>query len=265
MIPIANFQYNVQGLTAVLVDGSTNNPVSWLWDFGDSQTSTLQNPQHVYSVAGDYEVILISTNGDGDSSPFTQSIKILPTGVFIIDDILTESLPSSLVLNEDFVSQRKTYWRLYLQTLIDPFIPDTHLNDENYWPPLVNMLIAKLIISDYLMKLANEAIVNVISTTSTDTTGGNGNIKTMEMGPSKAEWFDSSDTLKKLFGTDANGNSPFSSINIEICGLASRLSIRLPHCPKLNSKVFMIGKVTANKVPNVIQNLERYANNYLNG
>jgi PKD repeat protein len=36
---------------------------AWLWDFGDSITSTLQNPTHVYSQAGTYTVTLAVTAG----------------------------------------------------------------------------------------------------------------------------------------------------------------------------------------------------------
>ena len=40
---------------------------SWLWDFGDGQTSTLQNPSHVYATPGSYTVTLTVTNSDGVS------------------------------------------------------------------------------------------------------------------------------------------------------------------------------------------------------
>jgi gliding motility-associated-like protein len=38
-------------------------PQSWNWDFGDGVTSTLQNPLHVYSAPGSYNVRLIVNNG----------------------------------------------------------------------------------------------------------------------------------------------------------------------------------------------------------
>jgi PKD repeat protein len=37
------------------------SPTSWLWSFGDSTTSTLQNPTHSYSRRGVYTVILTIT------------------------------------------------------------------------------------------------------------------------------------------------------------------------------------------------------------
>lgn len=55
-------------LTVVFTDASTNSPTSWSWDFGDGGTSTLQNPSHVYTVAGTYTVTLTATNAYGSDS-----------------------------------------------------------------------------------------------------------------------------------------------------------------------------------------------------
>jgi PKD repeat protein len=39
-------------------DNSTNYPNAWGWDFGDGDTSTLQNPTHAYTAIGNYSVTL---------------------------------------------------------------------------------------------------------------------------------------------------------------------------------------------------------------
>jgi len=44
----------------------SKNITSWLWNFGDGTTSTLQNPNHVYTAPGTYNVSL--TIGDGTNS-----------------------------------------------------------------------------------------------------------------------------------------------------------------------------------------------------
>jgi serine protease len=52
-------------LLVAFTDASTESPTSWLWDFGDSTTSTLQNPSKLYATPGTYTVALTATNGDG--------------------------------------------------------------------------------------------------------------------------------------------------------------------------------------------------------
>ncbi|MES2589361.1 MAG: PKD domain-containing protein, partial [Bacteroidota bacterium] len=43
-------------------DLSTEVPVSWLWNFGDGNTATVQNPSHAFTNAGTYTVTLIAYN-----------------------------------------------------------------------------------------------------------------------------------------------------------------------------------------------------------
>lgn len=63
--PDADFSYLIIDLGIALVDESTNDPFSWDWDFGDGNTSTEQNPIHVYTEEGNYEICLIATNAGG--------------------------------------------------------------------------------------------------------------------------------------------------------------------------------------------------------
>jgi PKD repeat protein len=49
-------------------DISTNNPTSWHWDFGDGETSPLQNPTHIYNSNGSYTVSLKATNSHGNNT-----------------------------------------------------------------------------------------------------------------------------------------------------------------------------------------------------
>ncbi len=53
-------------LAVRFTDSSTVvSPSAWLWDFGDGATSTQQNPQHVYSQDGAYDVQLSVTGANG--------------------------------------------------------------------------------------------------------------------------------------------------------------------------------------------------------
>lgn len=53
-------------LTTQFTDASTGNVNAWRWVFGDGfGFSTLQNPQHVYFLAGNFDVSLVATHEDG--------------------------------------------------------------------------------------------------------------------------------------------------------------------------------------------------------
>lgn len=49
-------------------DKTTGAPTSWSWDFGDGNSSNLQNPVHTYNNNGTYTVKLISSNSFGPDS-----------------------------------------------------------------------------------------------------------------------------------------------------------------------------------------------------
>ncbi|MEM6725400.1 MAG: PKD domain-containing protein, partial [Bacteroidota bacterium] len=66
-VPIVTWSSLSNGLTLNFTDGSIYNITSWLWDFGDGNTSTLQNPTHTYASFGVYTVCLTATNACGES------------------------------------------------------------------------------------------------------------------------------------------------------------------------------------------------------
>ena len=68
----------VQDLSVRFTDQSTGTPVpaSWLWSFGDSATSTEQNPTHVYTTVGTYTVVLTVENTTPTTDTETKSSYI---------------------------------------------------------------------------------------------------------------------------------------------------------------------------------------------
>lgn len=50
--------------------------VRWQWDFGDGQTSEVQNPKHIFTSGGEYPVKLISTSIKGCTDTLVQNISI---------------------------------------------------------------------------------------------------------------------------------------------------------------------------------------------
>jgi len=68
-LPSAILSGNVSGcgpLNVSFLNESTNAD-TYLWDFGDGSTSTLEDPAHVYTDSGSYNVTLITTNAAGCS------------------------------------------------------------------------------------------------------------------------------------------------------------------------------------------------------
>lgn len=64
--------------TCSFLDGSGGSPDWWLWDFGDGNTSTEQNPTHSYVTYGVYTVTLTVSN-DGGLTTDTYS-RVIPVG-----------------------------------------------------------------------------------------------------------------------------------------------------------------------------------------
>lgn len=65
-LPVASFTSAiVSGTTYQFTDLSGGPATTWSWDFGDSGSSSVQNPQHTYAQAGTYTVTLIASNECG--------------------------------------------------------------------------------------------------------------------------------------------------------------------------------------------------------
>jgi PKD repeat protein len=77
VLPTASFGFTPTGLTVAFGDSSDGTPTSWLWDFGDGNTSTQQNPSHIYAAAGTYTACLIATNACG-SDTTCNSVTVSP-------------------------------------------------------------------------------------------------------------------------------------------------------------------------------------------
>lgn len=57
-------------------DNSFGHVNTWHWDFGDSNSSTSQNPTHTYASAGTYTVVLTATTSGGHASTATKHLVV---------------------------------------------------------------------------------------------------------------------------------------------------------------------------------------------
>lgn len=70
-----------EGASIQFTDESTGEPTEWSWDFGDGNTSTVQNPSHTYSSEGVYTVELTAENEYGsDTETKTNYIEVSSSG-----------------------------------------------------------------------------------------------------------------------------------------------------------------------------------------
>ena len=100
-IPQVDFNANITlaclGYEIQFSDLSTNQPTTWLWDFGDGNTSTEENPTHIYENSGFYSVSLVVENEFGSnqllkenyiyiSNPPSLEVETIPaSGEFVND------------------------------------------------------------------------------------------------------------------------------------------------------------------------------------
>ena len=87
--PVAAFyadNYNPPVKSPVSFTDSTNPPaLTWQWDFGDSKTSDIQNPKHLFYKPGSYSVRLIVTNCYGkDTSSSAIVVQDYPVVAFVM-------------------------------------------------------------------------------------------------------------------------------------------------------------------------------------
>ncbi len=72
--PIASYSYTVSSSNITTTNTSLNSS-NYSWDFGDGNTSNLENPTHTYAVSGNYQVQLVATKC-GITDTTTQFVQI---------------------------------------------------------------------------------------------------------------------------------------------------------------------------------------------
>jgi len=86
--PQTNFTNNSIGCPgdSIQFNNLTIGATNFLWDFGDGNTSTLNNPVNLYTTPGDFIVKLITTSTEGCQDSLSETISILtpPEASFIV-------------------------------------------------------------------------------------------------------------------------------------------------------------------------------------
>ncbi|MCG8335465.1 MAG: M28 family peptidase [Proteobacteria bacterium] len=146
----ASFTHTSNLLEATFTDTSTaptgENITAWSWNFGDGNTSTLQNPVHTYATAGSYNVSLAVTDSTGGTDSISKNVTVTDTVVEYcasqgnnvnyewIDGVTigTFSNPSGAAGYSDFTSKvvNMTAGQSYATTLSPGFASSSY---TEYW------------------------------------------------------------------------------------------------------------------------------------
>ncbi|HRG53981.1 MAG TPA: PKD domain-containing protein, partial [Bacteroidia bacterium] len=109
--------------SVTFTDKSFANPVSWLWNFDDGTSSTLQNPVHVYKTTGSYTAQLTVTTVNGCKDTVQVSFDNRYTISVNKDTLICEGNSTQLLANGGYSYK---------------WLPTTGLNDPNIANPLAS-------------------------------------------------------------------------------------------------------------------------------
>ncbi|HLF62197.1 MAG TPA: PKD domain-containing protein [Saprospiraceae bacterium] len=97
------FHQTAHSLTIVFTDSSTSphTIIAWLWDFGDGNTSTEQNPSHTYIGPETYQVCLTISDDHGCTTHACHNVMVhsLPAGICHAAFIAHQSDPAQQTID----------------------------------------------------------------------------------------------------------------------------------------------------------------------
>lgn len=74
--PTAQFTFSQLGNNTIAFTDASVGATAWMWDFGDGNFSTAQNPTNTYSSLGTYQTCLVASNSNG-SDTICQSVNVI--------------------------------------------------------------------------------------------------------------------------------------------------------------------------------------------
>lgn len=109
-VPAANFSYSINGYTVNFTNNTTGTGNTYLWNFGDGNTSNEVSPSHIYALPGDFTVSLTVTNSCGsNTSTKVITVLALPKAAFSSD--VTVGCSALTVHFNDLSTNNPTSWK----------------------------------------------------------------------------------------------------------------------------------------------------------
>ena len=108
----------------VTINNMSLNASSYVWDFGDGDSSVAMNPIHAFDGIGEYKITLFAYNAAGCYDSSIVTIKV-------VNDVLIY-VPNTITVNQDGINEK------FLPVLGEAFLKETyHLSIFNRWGKLV--------------------------------------------------------------------------------------------------------------------------------
>lgn len=105
--------------TKTVTFSNTTNPnaagaVTYQWDFGDGDSSTVMSPTHTYNTAGTFTVTLVVTNSNGCTNTLTKTnyitVKAAPTANFTTANTASCSAPFNVSFTNSSIAASAYSW-----------------------------------------------------------------------------------------------------------------------------------------------------------
>ncbi|MGB0523440.1 MAG: S8 family serine peptidase [Flammeovirgaceae bacterium] len=114
----ADFTLSTTTINAFIGDTlrlSSAEAASWEWDLGNGQSSSMQNPEVIYTEPGDYDIQLISSNAFNCKDTLTKTVTVISEEPIWTDDELGNAFtiypnPSEGLLNLGLASDHYKYY-----------------------------------------------------------------------------------------------------------------------------------------------------------
>ncbi len=115
IVTVADFSFNTINNcnpVSVAFSDSSQNAVSWEWNFGDGGTSLLQNPNHIYSNNGIYSVQLIvqAASGCHDTLNRDSLVVVSSAEAHFSADNLSGCVPLQVAFTDSSINANQWLW-----------------------------------------------------------------------------------------------------------------------------------------------------------